>query len=142
VYVTGGVRVLTLNLWGCRGRGTSAGPSWPTACAGSDADSVAFWRGRRSLEGTSVCYRDAWESAPRGRPATRSRRPTRLWPRTSALDRGLRIDYVFVRCDDSLHGPTLDVRARIRAFAESVGGVWVSDHFGFVAELSVPDVCS
>jgi hypothetical protein len=80
--------------------------------------------------------------APRGRPATRSRRPTRLWPRTSALDRGLRIDYVFVRCDDSLHGPTLDVRARIRAFAESVGGVWVSDHFGFVAELSVPDVCS
>jgi hypothetical protein len=66
VYVTGGVRVLTLNLWGCRGRGTSAGPSWPTACAGSDADSVAFWRGRRSLEGTSVCYRDAWESARPG----------------------------------------------------------------------------
>jgi hypothetical protein len=66
VYVTGGVRVLTLNLWGCRGRGTSAGPSWPTACAGSDADSVAFWRGRRSLESTSVCYRDAWESARPG----------------------------------------------------------------------------
>ena len=42
VYVTGGVCVLTLNLWGCRGRGTSAGPSWPTACAGSDTDSVAF----------------------------------------------------------------------------------------------------
>ena len=27
-------------------------------------------------------------------------------------------------------------------FAESVGGVWVSDHLGFVAEFSVPDVCS
>ena len=37
--VTGGVRVLTLNLWGCRGRGTSAGPSWPTVCAGSDPTS-------------------------------------------------------------------------------------------------------
>jgi hypothetical protein len=77
VYVTGGVRVLTLNLWGCRGRGTSAGPSWPTACAGSDADSVAFWRGRRSLEGTSVCYRDAWESARPGggRPHVRADQP-------------------------------------------------------------------
>ena len=59
-----------------------------------------------------------------------------------AVDRCRRIDYVFVRCDDSLHGPTLDVRARTLAFAKSVGGVWVSDHFGFVAELSVPDVCS
>lgn len=143
VYVTGGVRVLTLNLWGCRGRGTSAGPSWPTACAGSDADSVAFWRGRRSLEGTSVCYRDAWESA-RPREAGHTFTPTNplVAENKRALDRGRRIDYVFVRCDDSLHGPTLDVRARTLAFAESVGGVWVSDHFGFVAELSVPDVCS
>ena len=58
-----------------------------------------------------------------------------------ALDRGRRIDYVFVHCDDSLHGPTLDVRACTLAFDEPVGGVWASDHFGVVAELSVPDVC-
>jgi endonuclease/exonuclease/phosphatase family metal-dependent hydrolase len=104
---------------------------------------VAFWRGRRSLEGTSVCYRDAWESA---RPGEAGHTFTLTNPLVAenkrAFDRGRRIDYVFVRCGDSLHGPTLDVRARIRAFAESVGGVWVSDHFGFVAELSVPDVCS
>ena len=58
-----------------------------------------------------------------------------------AVDRCRRIDYVFVRCDDSLHGPTLDVRACTLAFDEPVGGVWASDHFGVVAELSVPDVC-
>jgi len=28
--------------------------------------SVAFWRGERSLEGTSVCYLDAWERARPG----------------------------------------------------------------------------
>jgi putative transposase len=33
------------------------------------------------------------------------------------------------------------VRACTLAFDEPVGGVWASDHFGVVAELSVPDVC-
>jgi endonuclease/exonuclease/phosphatase family metal-dependent hydrolase len=32
-----------------------------------DAASGRFWRGRQSLEGTSVCYWDAWEHPP-GRP--------------------------------------------------------------------------
>jgi hypothetical protein len=59
-----------------------------------------------------------------------------------ALDRGRRIDYVFVRCEDSLYGPTLDIRACPLAFDEPVGGVWASGHFGVVAGLSVPDVCS
>jgi hypothetical protein len=108
----------------------------PTPTAWRSGAAGGPWRARACATGTHG------KARARGRPAIRSRRPTRSWPRTSALDRGLRIDYVFVRCDDSLHGPTLDVRARILAFAESVGGVWVSDHFGFVAELSVPDVCS
>ena len=30
------------------------------------ASSVAFWRGERSLEGTSVCYLDTWERARPG----------------------------------------------------------------------------
>jgi endonuclease/exonuclease/phosphatase family metal-dependent hydrolase len=110
--------------------------------ADPDADSVAFWRGRRSLEGTSLCYRDAWGSARPGE-AGHTFTPTNplVAENKRALDRGRRIDYVFVRCDDSLHGPTLDVRACTLAFDEPVGGVWASDHFGVVAELSVPDVC-
>ena len=47
-----------------------------------------------------------------------------------------RIDYVFVRCGD--HGPTLDVSACARIFDEPVDGVWASDHFGVVADLTVP----
>jgi len=35
----------------------------------------------------------------------------------------------------------LDDRGRTHAFDETVGGVWASDHFGVVAELSAPDVC-
>jgi endonuclease/exonuclease/phosphatase family metal-dependent hydrolase len=34
--------------------------------ANPSASSVAFWRGERSLEGTSVCYLDAWERARSG----------------------------------------------------------------------------
>ena len=109
--------------------------------ADPDADSVALWCGRRSLEGTSVCYRDAWEDA---RPGEAGHTFTPTNPRVAenkrALDRGRRIDYVFVRCEYSLYGPTLDVRACTLAFDEPVRGVWASDHFGVVAELSVPDV--
>jgi hypothetical protein len=39
-----------------------------------------------------------------------------------------------VRCTD--HGPTFDVRACECVFDEPVNGVWGSDHFGVVAELS------
>ena len=58
-----------------------------------------------------------------------------------AFWRGRGIDYVFVRCDDSLHGPTLDVRACTLASDRFVGGEGAGDHFGVAAELSVPDVC-
>ena len=34
------------------------------------------------------------------------------------------------------HGPTLDVSSCERIFDEPVDGVWASDHFGVVAELS------
>jgi len=50
------------------------------------------------------------------------------------LELGRRIDYVMVHCAD--HGPTLDVRACERNFGEPVDGVWASDHFGVVADLS------
>ncbi len=36
------------------------------------AASIRFWTGRQSLNGHSVCYRDAWEAARPGEPATRS----------------------------------------------------------------------
>jgi endonuclease/exonuclease/phosphatase family metal-dependent hydrolase len=46
-----------------------------------------------------------------------------------------RIDYVFVRCDE--RGPTLEISTCALVFDEPVGGVWASDHFGVVADLTV-----
>lgn len=107
--------------------------------AGPDADSVAFWRGRRSLGGTSVCYRDAWGSVRPDDPGhTFTPRNPHVAENKPAMDAGRRIDYVLVRCDDALWGPTLDIASCGLAFDGPVGGVWASDHFGVVADLAIP----
>jgi endonuclease/exonuclease/phosphatase family metal-dependent hydrolase len=99
-----------------------------------DAASIRFLRGRQSLEGQSVCYRDAWDSAhPDEAGHTFTPRNPLVRDGETAWDVPRRIDYVFVRCDD--HGPTLDVRACERLFDEPRDGVWASDHFGVLAEL-------
>jgi endonuclease/exonuclease/phosphatase family metal-dependent hydrolase len=106
--------------------------------AAPDSASVRFWRGLQSLGDTSVCYRDAWESAHPVDPGHTFSPHNPLvvsggnWP----LELGRRIDYVMVRCGD--HGPTLEVRACERIFDKPVGGVWASDHFGVVADLAIP----
>ena len=99
------------------------------------AASVRFWSGRQSLDGTSVCYRDAWESANPGDPGHTftPRNPLVAdwdWPFR-------RIDYIFVRCGDH-GGPTLAISACARIFDEPMNGVWASDHFGLVADLALP----
>ncbi len=100
-----------------------------------DASSVRFWQGRQSLGGASVCYRDAWESMHPGEPGhTFTPRNPLVAGGEMPLELGRRIDYVMVRCGD--HGPTLDVTACERIFDEAVDGVWASDHFGVVADLS------
>ena len=99
------------------------------------ASSIRFWTGRTSLDGMSVCYRDAWESAHPDEPGhTFTRRNANMrdwdWPFG-------RIDYVFVRC--GLHGgPTLRIDRCALAFDAPIGGVYASDHFGVVADVSVP----
>ncbi|MFL5626831.1 MAG: endonuclease/exonuclease/phosphatase family protein [Ktedonobacteraceae bacterium] len=103
--------------------------------ADPDSASVRFWSGRQSLGGTSVCYRDAWESKHPGDPGHTftPRNPLVAdwdWPFR-------RIDYIFVRCGDH-GGPTLEVSTCTHLFDEPVDGVWASDHFGLVADLSMP----
>jgi endonuclease/exonuclease/phosphatase family metal-dependent hydrolase len=102
-----------------------------------DAASIRFWTGRQSLDGTSVCYRDAWESThPDDAGHTFS--PVNPLATTGdggdwALELGRRIDYVLVRCGH--YGPTLDVRGCERIFDAPVDGVFGTDHFGVLAEL-------
>jgi endonuclease/exonuclease/phosphatase family metal-dependent hydrolase len=102
-----------------------------------EAASVRFWRGRQSLGGMSVCYRDAWGSTHPGEPGHTFTAENPLVTAENwdwELELGRRIDHVLVRC--SAHGPTLDIGACERLFDEPVNGVWASDHFGVVADLS------
>jgi len=96
---------------------------------------VRFLTGRQSLDGTSVCYRDAWESAHPGEPGETftPRNPLLYdwdWPFR-------RLDYVLVRCGEH-GGPTLAISSCELIFDEPVDGVWASDHFGVVADLAPP----
>ena len=102
-----------------------------------EAASIRFWTGRQSLDGMSVCYRDAWESIHSGDPGhTFTPRNPLVAGGEMPLELGRRIDYIMVRCVE--HGPTLEISACARIFDEPVGGVWASDHFGVVADLSTP----
>jgi endonuclease/exonuclease/phosphatase family metal-dependent hydrolase len=100
-----------------------------------EAANVRFVSGRQSLDGTSVCYRDAWESVHPGEPGETFTPDNPLvadwdWPFR-------RLDYVFVRCGEH-GGPTLEITACERIFDRPVGGVWASDHFGVYADLELP----
>lgn len=100
-----------------------------------NAANVRFIAGRQSLDGTSVCYRDAWESVHAGEPGETFTPENPLvadwdWPFR-------RLDYVFVRCGEH-GGPTLEVTACERIFERPVDGVWASDHFGVWADLEPP----
>jgi endonuclease/exonuclease/phosphatase family metal-dependent hydrolase len=102
-----------------------------------DAASVLFLRGRRAVDGISVCYQDAWETVHRDAPGwtfDATNPLVRTGEVATAVSR--RIDWVLVR--SGLHGPTLQVRSCSRLLAEPVDGVWASDHFGVVADLAVP----
>ena len=102
-----------------------------------DAASLQFLRGRRSLEGTSVCFQDAWETVHPSDPGHTfdARNPlVRAGEVATAVSR--RIDHVLVRA--GVHGPTLQVTSCARVLDEPVGDVWASDHCGVVADLAVP----
>jgi endonuclease/exonuclease/phosphatase family metal-dependent hydrolase len=101
-----------------------------------DADpssaSIGFWTGRRSLDGLSVCYRDAWEKVHPDEPGHT------YTPENPLMEDGdwpfRRIDYVLVRCAEH-GGPTLAVEDCRLLFDGPVEGAQASDHYGLVADL-------
>jgi endonuclease/exonuclease/phosphatase family metal-dependent hydrolase len=102
-----------------------------------DAASVSFWRGRRSLDGVSVCYQDAWETVRPTEPGftfSAENPLVRAGEVATAISR--RIDYVLVRA--GRHGALLQVLQCDRLLDQPVGGVWASDHYGVVADLADP----
>jgi endonuclease/exonuclease/phosphatase family metal-dependent hydrolase len=103
-----------------------------------DSASMLFWRGRRSVNGMSVCYQDAWEYVHPGEPGYTFEIANPL-VRTGEVSTGItrKIDHVLVR--SGLHGPTLRVADCKRVLDRPVDGVWASDHYGVLADLVLPD---
>lgn len=102
-----------------------------------DSASLSFWRGRRAVDGISVCYQDAWEYLhpdDSGRTFDRENPLVRDGEVATAVSR--RIDYILVRA--GLHGPTLEARDCRRILDRPVDGVWASDHYGVMADLALP----
>lgn len=103
---------------------------------------MSLWRGRRSLDGVSVCRPDAWETLRPTEPgfAFGAENPlvnllVRAGEVATAIPR--RIDYILVR--SGRHGPTLRVLSCDPVLNSPVNGVRASDHFGAVADLALPD---
>jgi endonuclease/exonuclease/phosphatase family metal-dependent hydrolase len=105
--------------------------------ADPDATSIRFWCGRQSLDGMSVCYRDAWQSMHPDEPGHTFTPANPLMARENWDWPFRRIDYLFVRCGEH-GGPTLKIASCQRIFDEPTGGAWASDHFGLVADLTIP----
>jgi endonuclease/exonuclease/phosphatase family metal-dependent hydrolase len=103
-----------------------------------DSASLQFWRGRRPSQGMSVCYQDAWEYAhPDEAGFTFDLTNPLVLNGEVATAVSRKIDHILVR--SGLHGPTLQVADCRRVLDQPVNGVWASDHFGVVADLTLPE---
>lgn len=102
-----------------------------------DAASIRFLTGKQSLDGMSVCYRNAWDSKHPGEDGHT------FMPRNALVTENnwdwpfRRIDHILVRCGPR-NQPTLKIDACELAFGEAMDGIWGSDHIAVVADLKVP----
>jgi endonuclease/exonuclease/phosphatase family metal-dependent hydrolase len=98
-----------------------------------DASEVRFLRGLQSLGGKSVYFADCFEQCGEGPGVTFDE--TRNVYAEQYHEHPRRIDYVFVR------GPDRKVRGKPRSakvvFDTPKDGVFASDHFGVLAEISM-----
>lgn len=118
----------------------------PTIIAGDfnaapDAASIRFLTGRQSLAGRSVCYHDAWAIAGNG--------PGYTWTRENPnAEAGIeqivrqpgqqrRIDYIFVGSWDAHPNAFARVENAALVGNSPVEGIWLSDHYGVVADLTI-----
>ena len=99
------------------------------------AGSLRFFTGLQTLDGESVSYLRAWDVAHRFEPCVT------IDPDRNPLASGMRgwpyrqIDHLLVRsAPDGLASLRVDSCSRVHD--ESSAGVWASDHFGIIADLT------
>ncbi len=103
-----------------------------------DAASMRFLSGKQSLDGLSVCYRNAWECIHPNEPGHTFSRDNHLMASATGDWPFQRIDHIFVRCGQ--HGwPTLHIVDCELAFDRPVDDAWASDHFALVADLGLAE---
>ena len=114
-------------------------PEGPTVLAGDfnadpAANEIRYLMGRASLDGSSVCFMDAWETSGGGGPGNTwdNRNPFAVGEREP--DR--RIDYIFLLW--RVHAGYWFRNARL-VCDRSLSGTYASDHLGVLAELVSPD---
>ena len=121
----------------------------PTIIAGDfnaspDAASIRYLKGLQSLGGRSVRYHDAWEVAGEAHGYTWSVDNPNANSEIGMIVRQphhrRRVDYVFVGSWDAHPKAACEVRAASLAFDQPVDGIWLSDHFGVVADLEISGV--
>jgi endonuclease/exonuclease/phosphatase family metal-dependent hydrolase len=121
----------------------------PTIIAGDfnatpDAASIRYLTGRQSLGGRSVQYHDAWEVAGEGAGWTwdvdNPNAATEIDAIVRQPNHRRRIDYVFVGGWDAHPDARASVESARLVLDEPADGVWLSDHYGVLADLEV--VCS
>ncbi|GLV60708.1 hypothetical protein KDH_75270 [Dictyobacter sp. S3.2.2.5] len=101
------------------------------------AASIRFWSGYQSLNGLSVCYRDAWASSHPNEPGHTFTPDNPLMAMANWDWPFRRIDYIFIRCGEH-GGPTLKIASCQLIFDQPINGTWASDHFGLIADLTPP----
>jgi len=126
-------------------RHTSAG-EFPPIIAGDfdstpEGASIRFLSGKQSLEGMSVCFRDAWAQAGDGGPGhtwTTDNQHARHLIETILYEKhhARRIDYIFL---GSFHDyPKFARISTCRVVMDKpTDGMWPSDHYGVYATIDV-----
>jgi endonuclease/exonuclease/phosphatase family metal-dependent hydrolase len=118
----------------------------PTIIAGDfnaspDSAGIRYLTGRQGLGGRSVHYHDAWEVAGDGAGFTWTHENPNAAGEIEQLvgqpGHRRRVDYVFVGGRDAHPDVSARVKSAELVFDRPVDGVWLSDHFGVLAEIEI-----
>jgi endonuclease/exonuclease/phosphatase family metal-dependent hydrolase len=102
-----------------------------------DSACIRYLTGKQSVEGSSVCYRSAWQRIHPGQPCHTYTPANGIYASRTWDWPFSQLDHILVRIG-SKGQPTLNITACELAFDEPVNGIWGSDHIAVVADLTLP----